>query len=59
MQNITNKPMELQKAVDILMENHRYKLNKIQTVSFTEQELNTARNTLIHYNNVQRNKKTA
>lgn len=49
--------MELQRAVDILMENHRYKLNKIKTVSFTEQQLNTARNTLIHYNNVQRQRK--
>jgi hypothetical protein len=46
--------MELQRAVDILMQLHRFKLGKADKPNCTDAEINTARNTLIHYNNVQR-----
>ncbi len=55
MQNITNKPMELQQAVDILMNLHRHKLGKADKPNCTDAEINTARNVLMHYNDVQRN----
>ena len=55
MQNITNKPMELQKAIDILMNLHRHKLGKADKPNCTDAEINTARNVLMHYNDVQRN----
>ena len=52
--NITNKPMELQKAIDILMNLHRHKLGKADKPTCTDAEINTARNVLMHYNEVQR-----
>ena len=52
--NITNKPMELQKAVDILMHLHRHKLGKADKPNCTDAEINTARNVLMRYNNLQR-----
>ncbi len=36
------------------MENHRYKLGKAEKPKNSDAEINTARNVLIHYNNVQR-----
>jgi hypothetical protein len=52
--NIMNKSMELQKAVDILMHLHRHKLGKADKPTCTEAEINTARNVLMRYNNLQR-----
>lgn len=46
--------MELQKAIDILMHLHRHKLGKADKPTCTEAEINTARNVLMHYNEVQR-----
>ena len=46
--------MELQKAIDILMNLHRHKLGKADKPTCTEAEINKARNVLAHYNNVQR-----
>lgn len=46
--------MELQTAVDILMENHRYKLGKVEKPKTSDAEINTARNVLEKYNNMQR-----
>lgn len=48
------KHMELQKAVDILMQLHRHKLGKADKPTCTDAEINRARNVLEHYNNVQR-----
>jgi hypothetical protein len=47
--------MELQQAVDILMNLHRHKLGKADKPNCTDAEINTARNVLMHYNDVQRN----
>jgi hypothetical protein len=47
--------MELQKAIDILMNLHRHKLGKADKPNCTDAEINTARNVLMHYNDVQRN----
>ena len=52
--NIMNKPMELQKAIDILMHLHRFKLGKADKPTCTEGDINTARNVLEKYNNMQR-----
>lgn len=49
-----NKPMELQKAVEILMQLHRHKHGKADKPNCTDAEINTARNVLMHYNEVQR-----
>jgi hypothetical protein len=46
--------MELQKAIDILMNLHRHKLGKSDKPTCTDAEINTARNVLMHYNNLQR-----
>jgi len=46
--------MELQKAIDILMHLHRHKLGKADKPTCTDAEINTARNVLMHYNNLQR-----
>ena len=46
--------MELNKAVEILMHLHRYKLGKADKPNCTDTEINTARNVLVQYNNVQR-----
>jgi hypothetical protein len=47
--------MELQKAIDILMNLHRHKLGKADKPTCTDAEINKARNVLMHYNDVQRN----
>jgi hypothetical protein len=46
--------MELNKAIDILMNLHRFKHGKADKPTCTEAEINTARNVLMHYNEVQR-----
>jgi hypothetical protein len=46
--------MELNKAVEILMHNHRFKLGKTSEQNFTPQEINRAMNVLSHYNETQR-----
>jgi hypothetical protein len=46
--------MELQKAIDILMHLHRHKLGKADKPTCTDAEINTARNVLMRYNNLQR-----
>ena len=49
-----NKPMELNRAVEILMNLHRFKLGKADKPTCTDAEINKARNVLMHYNEVQR-----
>ena len=47
--------MELNRAVEILMQLHRHKLGKADKPNCTDAEINKARNVLMHYNDVQRN----
>lgn len=49
-----NKPMELNRAVEILMHLHRFKLGKSDKPNCTDAEINKARNVLEKYNNMQR-----
>lgn len=46
--------MELNRAVEILMQLHRHKLGKADKPTCTDAEINKARNVLMHYNDVQR-----
>ena len=46
--------MELNRAVEILMQLHRFKHGKADKPNCTDAEINKARNVLEHYNNVQR-----
>lgn len=46
--------MELNRAVEILMNLHRHKHGKADKPNCTDAEINKARNVLEHYNNVQR-----
>lgn len=46
--------MELNRAIEILMTLHRFKLGKADKPNCTDAEINKARNVLEHYNNVQR-----
>lgn len=46
--------MELNRAVEILMQLHRFKHGKADKPNCTDAEINKARNVLMHYNNVQR-----
>ena len=47
--------MELNRAIEILMQLHRHKLGKADKPNCTDAEINKARNVLMHYNDVQRN----
>ena len=47
--------MELNRAIEILMHLHRFKLGKADKPTCTDAEINKARNVLMHYNDVQRN----
>lgn len=46
--------MELNKAVEILMHNHRFKLGKADAPYYTPETLNVARNVLNNDNETQR-----
>ena len=48
--------MELNRAVEILMQLHRFKHGKADKPTCTDAEINKARNVLEHHNNVQRRK---
>ena len=50
-----NKPMELQKAVDILMHLHRHKLGKADKPNCTDTEIEKARFVLSNHNRMQSN----
>jgi hypothetical protein len=46
--------MELNRAIDILMNLHRFKHGKADKPNCTDAEINTTRNVLEKYNNFQR-----